>query len=304
MLTEYLEGIPAPETQWSQVMGGVRACRFSLASSVSSEPPALMLCPLHFEALFCLGGGMTLIRRDREALSLGAGGILLLSDISGLSGVQVDGPIAGILVAVDARNSRESFAALRQLLGCPSLETGRVKQWMERWGGCTLLKDTAWSQAVFSHLYCLPPAEQGRYCVLKSAELLYLLCAREPEAGGSVSAACLDGGVPKAMAETCRYMEEHLDEKLTIAQLSRRTYLSHTAFKACFRRILGQPVHTWLRERRMERAAELLRETSLGVLEIAQAVGYSSTSQFGAAFRQRYGMSPIQYRKMSKSDGF
>ncbi|MCG8399471.1 helix-turn-helix transcriptional regulator, partial [Bacillus atrophaeus] len=60
------------------------------------------------------------------------------------------------------------------------------------------------------------------------------------------------------------------------------------------------PVHTWLQQRRMERAAELLRDSSLSVLGVAQSVGYSSASQFSAAFRRQYGMSPTMYRKMSE----
>ena len=92
-------------------------------------------------------------------------------------------------------------------------------------------------------------------------------------------------------------MEAHLDEPLTISALSRRACLSATIFKAGFRRLYGLPVHAWLRQRRMERAAELLRDSSLSVLGVAQSVGYSSASQFTAAFRRQYGVTPAQYRK-------
>ena len=88
---------------------------------------------------------------------------------------------------------------------------------------------------------------------------------------------------------------------LTISALSRRgPCLSTTTFKEGFRRLYGLPVHTWLRQRRMERAAELLRDSSLSVLEVAQSVGYGSASQFSAAFRRQYGMTPAMYRKMSE----
>ena len=48
-----------------------------------------------------------------------------------------------------------------------------------------------------------------------------------------------------------------------------------------------------------ERAAELLRDSSLSVLGVAQSVGYGSASQFSAAFHRQYGMTPAMYRKMS-----
>lgn len=61
----------------------------------------------------------------------------------------------------------------------------------------------------------------------------------------------------------------------------------------------GLPVHTWLRQRRMERAAELLHTSGLSLEKVAQAVGYSSVSQFAATFRRYYGVTPGKYRKMS-----
>ena len=79
--------------------------------------------------------------------------------------------------------------------------------------------------------------------------------------------------------------------------LSRRACLSATTVKEGFRRLYGLPVHTWLRQRRMERAAELLHTTELSLEGVAKAVGYSSVSQFIAAFRQQYGLTPGQYRK-------
>ena len=97
------------------------------------------------------------------------------------------------------------------------------------------------------------------------------------------------------------YMEEHIDQKLTIPALSRRFCLAPTSLKTGFRRQSGQPVHPWPRCRRLERAAELLRSSELGVLEVAQAVGYNSASQFGAAFQRQYGVTPGQYRKMAET---
>ena len=103
--------------------------------------------------------------------------------------------------------------------------------------------------------------------------------------------------IARSLAETRRYMEEHLDEPLTIPALSRRACLSATTFKEGFRQLYGLPVHTWLRKRRMERAAELLHTPGLSLEGVAKAVGYSSVSQFAAAFRQQYGVTPGKYRK-------
>ena len=274
--------------QWEQVMPGAEACLFSLGEGPVSLP--LRLDPLHFEALFCQAGTVTLTRRDGSALTAGPGRVLLLTDLSGVVGASAEVPLSGVLVAVDARNAKESLQTICHLLGGLTLDTNRVRQWMASRGGCALEGPTPWSRAAFAQLERLPQKERARWCVWKSVELLYLLCApQEPVAGQAGN-----------LEEVARYMEEHLDEPLSIPQLSRRAFLSPTAFKAAFRQRFGLAVHAWLRQRRMERAAQLLRASSLTVLEVAQSVGYSSGSQFSTAFRQRYGTSPGKFRKMSK----
>lgn len=47
----------------------------------------------------------------------------------------------------------------------------------------------------------------------------------------------------------------------------------------------------------MAKAAELLVETNMNVLEISIEIGYSSSSNFSRAFREIYKISPLQYRK-------
>ena len=289
MLAEFLAG----RGEWAQVMPGARTCRFSLREGPVSLP--LRLEPLHFEALFCLAGTVALTRRDGSVLRLGPRQVLLLTDLSGVAGASADGPLEGVLVAVDAQNARESLKTICGLLGNLSLDTGRVRRWMAGRGGCAVEGPTHWSRAAFADLDRLPPGEQARWCVWKSVELLYLLSA--PEGQPADTAPALDWEVARVLAETRRYMEEHLDEPLTIPALSRRACLSATTFKEGFRRLYRLPVHAWLRQRRMERAAELLRGSSLSVLGVAQSVGYGSASQFTAAFRRQYGVTPAQYRK-------
>ena len=289
MLAEVL----ADRGDWAQVMPGARACLFSL----EERPLPLHLDHLHFETLFCQSGTMALTRRDGSTLRLGARQVLLLTDLSGLAGARVDTPLAGILVAVDARGARGSLDTICDLLGGLNLDTGQVRRGMARREGCAVEGPTHWSRAAFADLDRLPRSEQARWCVWKSVELLYLLSAQEEETPDAPPSPALDRKTALVLDETRRYMEEHLDEHLTIPTLSRRALLSATTFKKGFHRMYGLPVHTWLRQRRMERAAKLLQDSSLSVLGVAQAVGYGSVSQFSAAFRRQYGLTPAQYRK-------
>ena len=291
LLAEFL----ADRGDWTQVMPGARACLFSLEEW--SLPPSLQLEPLHFETLFCLRGSVTLTRRDGSFLTAGTRQVLLLTDLSDLAGAGVDTPLEGVLVAVDARGARESLESICSLLGGLTLDTGRVRRWMASRGGCAVEGPTHWSRAAFADLDRLPQSEQARWCVWKSVELLYLLSAQEEQRTAVLPGSMPDRNIARLLAETRRYMEDHLDEPLTIPALSRRACLSATTFKEGFRQLYGLPVHTWLRQRRMERAAELLHTPGLNLEEVAKAVGYSSVSQFAATFRRQYGLTPGRYRK-------
>ena len=291
MLAEFL----ADQGDWTPVMPGARACLFSLDERPGPLP--LQLEHLHFETLFCLRGSVTLTRQDGSFLKAGAQQVLLLTDLAGFTGANVDAPLEGVLVAVDARGARESLKSICNLLGGLTLDTGRVRRWMASQGGCAVVGPTHWSRAAFADLDSLPKSERARWCVWKSVELLYLLSTQDEQETYTIPGSMPNRNIVRSLAETRRYMEAHLDESLTIPALSRRACLSATTFKEAFRRLYSLPVHTWLRQRRMERAAELLNTSGLNLEGVAKAVGYSSVSQFAAAFRQQYGVTPGQYRK-------
>ncbi len=50
----------------------------------------------------------------------------------------------------------------------------------------------------------------------------------------------------------------------------------------------------------MEKAAELLESTSLRVIEIANSVGYENQGKFAKFFAETYGVSTLEFRRLSK----
>ena len=53
---------------------------------------------------------------------------------------------------------------------------------------------------------------------------------------------------------------------------------------------------SWIREERLRKGRSLLVETTLGMQDIAEQVGFRSASNFTTAFRERMGMTPSRYR--------
>jgi AraC-like DNA-binding protein len=85
-------------------------------------------------------------------------------------------------------------------------------------------------------------------------------------------------------------------DALTVSDLARAAGLSQAHFSREFRRAFGETPHAYLLTRRLERAAELLRNTDRSVLEVCLAVGLQSVGSFTTTFTRVYGMSPTAYR--------
>jgi len=98
------------------------------------------------------------------------------------------------------------------------------------------------------------------------------------------------------MKELLRYVEAHLHRGFLQVEMARVLRLSPDYFARKFRATFAMAPSEWLTRKRLERAANLLIETRLGVAEIAIEVGFNDPKFFGRQFRRQYGLSPRDYR--------
>lgn len=85
------------------------------------------------------------------------------------------------------------------------------------------------------------------------------------------------------------------DDQLTVESVSRTIFSSRRQLQRSFAEA-GTSVQERLYLVRMERAAELLHESSLPIADIARSVGYRQPPHFAKAFRRLYGLTPSQWR--------
>ena len=85
-------------------------------------------------------------------------------------------------------------------------------------------------------------------------------------------------------------------ERLDVPILARAAHLSPAHFSREFRRAFGETPHQYLLTRRMERAAELLRNTDRSIADVCFTVGLSSLGSFTTTFGRTFGVSPSAYR--------
>ena len=91
-------------------------------------------------------------------------------------------------------------------------------------------------------------------------------------------------------------MDARYREPLEVPVLARAARLSPAHFSREFKRTFGETPHQYLLTRRLERAAELLRNTDRWVAEVCFAVGLASVGSFATSFKRAFGMTPTAYR--------
>ena len=85
-------------------------------------------------------------------------------------------------------------------------------------------------------------------------------------------------------------------EDWPVRRLAEVSGVSQAHFARSFKQAFGVPPHRYLLTRRIEKAAALLRDTELPIIEVAFATGWNSLGTFGRIFRDITGESPSELR--------
>ncbi|HEX3783983.1 MAG TPA: AraC family transcriptional regulator [Pseudonocardiaceae bacterium] len=124
-------------------------------------------------------------------------------------------------------------------------------------------------------------------------EIVYRVLQREQFSRMLYIAAKQAGANPVSAALT--YIREHYSEPVTVNDMAEKVSLSPSSFSHLFREVTGRSPYQFLKEIRLDRARELLRDGRLSVTAVSRAVGYSSASHFIKEFRSRFGTTPRAY---------
>ncbi|GAB2562805.1 response regulator transcription factor [Gracilibacillus alcaliphilus] len=100
-----------------------------------------------------------------------------------------------------------------------------------------------------------------------------------------------------------QYIADHISEDLSLDILAEKAFLSPGYLSDKFRQETGYGINKYIKNVRMTKTKELLRDTNRKVNDISKAVGYNSVSYFIKNFREHYGMSPKKYREMNQDKG-
>ena len=104
----------------------------------------------------------------------------------------------------------------------------------------------------------------------------------------------------RALSRVIRYIEEHLSEDLPLKTLAEVGGFNASYLSRLFSQTCNQTITEYVCNKRMEKAKKLLAETDEKILTVSAETGYISSQSFARAFRNYTGLSPAEYREVSR----
>lgn len=191
-------------------------------------------------------------------------------------------------------------------------------------------------ESIFWQKYILPLVENKQFQmrkfsaedgeILREIETAWRSCVNEPVGYELLARNALSSVVLRLMADLPKgaaslsgiallreeriklmldYIRSHLREEITVAQIASAASVSESECVRCFRGAIHTPPIQYVKQYRLQKAAELLKETDKRINEIGEECGFQEMSYFAKAFRELYGLTPTEFRKRSvgRKDG-
>ena len=93
------------------------------------------------------------------------------------------------------------------------------------------------------------------------------------------------------------YIDTHVYELRDLSPICVVTNYNYSYLSSLFCKVTGQTLSDYFRNRRLETARFLIEENKKSITDISELVNYSSIYTFSRAFKEKYGVSPAEYRK-------
>jgi len=140
-----------------------------------------------------------------------------------------------------------------------------------------------------------PPMLAGELVVLyrqsRGLEIMRLILSALVESEGRCGPRVISAAI-RHSERMREYIMSHLDETLTIGQIAAHTGASVSTVQRRFKAHFGMTVFEFIRQKRLEAAHDALQRNGVSVAQAAFVAGYAHTSNFTAAFKRTYGVTP------------
>lgn len=127
------------------------------------------------------------------------------------------------------------------------------------------------------------------------SQLVFLLSSHHPSVPQHTSDKMIrDGERIKTMLQ---YLQEHYASEINTAQIAGSALISESECLRCFRSTIGTTPIQYVKQFRIQKAAEQLASSNQKIADIAASCGFLDVSYFTKTFREQKGCTPSEYRK-------
>ncbi len=143
--------------------------------------------------------------------------------------------------------------------------------------------------------------EKIRFCIsLKAADKairanLFHDASCRTQLGNFCSSAVMSRNFLK-IQKAVQHINDNYTTKISLDVVAGIAYMSRHHFSRSFKKALGVTFQDYLKDRRMEKAKDMLKKTRISVIEIAFFVGYADIRHFTKTFKKLTGITPAQYK--------
>lgn len=166
----------------------------------------------------------------------------------------------------------------------------------ERYGAVIDLKDSSEIQSILDEILRITaksdllPEARISMLIMQLLTGLLLKCG---DLAGSHNAKILDDHVKLAL----EFVERNYNNNISLSDMAAYSCCSRYHFSRLFKKVTSYSPYEYIMKYRANMAKKMLKDTGKSVENIAESVGFASTSNFIRTFREFEGMTPLKYRK-------
>lgn len=202
----------------------------------------------------------------------------------------------GISITINLPEAADTIEKISEALGRIPIDIYKIKKRMCSRNKFIIIRGQQAIEHIFSELYTAPAELIHGYFKLKVIELLMFLSSLKEKDCREEHRYFYRNQVQTVKAIR-NYMVEHIQDHISLEELSKKFNISLTSMKICFKGVYGTSIYAYMKDYRIHTAALLLKQTNESITEIANKIGYENPSKFSDAFKKNIGILPSEYRK-------